>query len=263
MTPLIGARHVGATLVLALAGVSLGIPAASAVPIGAEDSASIQVIGGDEVPNQADNPGAVLLTVGGKQWCSAVRIGPTWVMTARHCYEHPFKDGITFEFDGVYTDSVRAMEGPKATVKKVHVAPTADMVLLELNESTPGPIAQWDDQRIPDRARTSYYGWGYTSPWGGFQLSPILKKGEALVRGYTRGSYHGGSNISLNGINSCIAGGDSGGPMFLNGRLIATASWSMVGGGTRFCYMGYVPLDQNADWIRKTTGIAPRSTVYS
>lgn len=234
-----------------------GVPASAVVAV---DDQQIQVIGGGTVDEQWQNPGAVLTTADGKQHCTGIRIGPRWVVTARHCYHHPFEDH-TFNIDAVYTDSVKALQGPKAVVKKVHVAPTADTVLLELAEVTAGPVTGWSDQRITSGTVAEFYGWGYTSPFGR-TLSKDLKRGEASANGYTGGSYYGGQNVTMRGKNSCTAGGDSGGPFFADGLAIGNLSWGMAGATAQFCVTGIVPFAQNADWIKDTTGIAPNGGGY-
>lgn len=238
--------------------------ACAAAPAQAADTpggeAEIQVIGGDTLTQDWQNPGAVLTTADGRHHCTGIRIAPRWVITARHCYNHPFENH-TFNIDTVYTASVKAMQGPKAKVKKVHVAPTADTVLLELEEGSRGVILGWSDQRLRDGQQTEYYGWGFTAPFGQ-TVSKDLKRGKAKVTGYGSGNYHGGENVRLRGQSSCSAGGDSGGPFVSEGLAVGNLSWGMAGSTAQFCLMGMVPFAQNADWIKNTTGTQPNGGSY-
>lgn len=226
----------------------------------ADDQAEITVVGGDILTERWQNPGAVLMTADGNHHCTGVRIAPRWVLTARHCYNHPFED-YTFNIDWVYTDSLKALKGPKSKVKKVHVAPTADTVLLELESGSRGVVIGWSDQTIPDGKTAEFYGWGYTAPYGR-TVSQDLKMGKSKAAGYSAGSYYGGQNVRMRGERSCSAGGDSGGPFVSDGIAIGSLSWGMAGGGTQHCLMGIVPFAQNADWIKNTSGVQPNRSGY-
>lgn len=256
------ARSSNTTKIVAALGV-VGAAVAAAPAQAADisgDQAEIQVIGGDTLSQRWENPGAVLTTAEGRHHCTGIRIAPRWVLTARHCYNHPFENH-TFNIDSVYTDSLKAMQGPKAKVKKVHVAPTADTVLVELEKGTRGVIIGWSDQRVRDGQQAEFYGWGFTAPFGQ-TVSQDLKRGKAKATGYAGGNYHGGENVRMRGESSCSAGGDSGGPFVSEGKAIGSLSWGMAGSTAHFCLMGIVPFAQNADWIKNTTGTQPNGESY-
>lgn len=239
------------------------IPVSSAFSVVADstDESSIRVIGGEKLTSTSQNPGAVLTSQQGYQHCSAIRIAPKWVISARHCIDDP-ASGRKFTIDTVWTNSVKAMEGDHAKVKATHIAPTADTILLELETAPPGPIASWSADPLQRRDTTEFYGWGYTAPFGR-QLSDTLKRGEASFSSLRGGTYYGGENYTMRGKNSCSAGGDSGGPLFHDGAAVANLSWGMAGASAQFCVMGYVPFGQNAEWITSKTGVAPNSPTYT
>lgn len=218
------------------------------------DQPGITIIDGERVPNNRANPGAVVLSSYGSQFCSAVRIAPRWVLSARHC-----DSTVT----AVYTQNVRSMTGPKAGVRRVINAPVGDTMLIELSESTPGPVAAWTDSEPAKGSVVNIYGYG-KHQIENERPGAYLKTARARVSFYYKGFYKGRS-VSLQCINGCSMRGDSGGPMFTNGRVAGVLSSgnadnSKVPEHRRVS--GYTMLKQNASWIQRTTGVAPNGQGY-
>lgn len=228
-------------------------PVSGDVPAGDGDVHS-KIIDGERVPNNRANPGAVVLSSYGSQFCSAVRISPRWVLSARHC-----DSTIT----GVYTQNVRSMTGPKAGVRRVMNAPVGDTMLIELSDETPGPIAAWTDSE-PSRGETvNIYGYG-KHQIENERPGAYLKTANATVNYYYEGFY-GGRSVSLSCGNGCSMRGDSGGPMFANGRVAGVLSSGNADDSSVPVHRrvsGYTTLKQNASWIQRTTGIAPNGSGY-
>lgn len=241
------------TVAAALATCVTLAPQASAAPTEG-DGPSITIIDGERVPNNRANPGAVVLSSYGSQFCSAVRIAPRWVLSARHC-----DSTVT----GVYTQNVRSMTGPKAGVRRVINAPVGDTMLIELSDSTPGPIAAWTDSEPSRGSTVNIYGYGkhqiHNERPGAF-----LKTARAQVRFYYTGFYRGRS-VSLSCLNGCSMRGDSGGPMFHNNRVAGVLSSGNADNSdvpVSDRVSGYTLLKQNASWIQRTTGVAPNGSGY-
>jgi secreted trypsin-like serine protease len=176
-------------------------------------------------------------------FCSGTIIAKRWVLSAQHCV-------AGFTADHVYVGDVNAYKGTRAKVKRVVTSPDTDFALLELRtdvKATYPPLATADPQV---GAPVDFYGWGTTSQEDEWTMSPILKKGTLRVIGYGEDVY-GGPSIHGEKIDAVAGYGDSGGPMFYDGKLVGVCS----SGDLEYLHSDYGSVARNRDWIRDTAGV--------
>jgi secreted trypsin-like serine protease len=176
-------------------------------------------------------------------FCSGTIIAKRWVLSAHHCVS-------AYKADHVYVGNVNLYKGTRAKVRRVVTSPDSDFALLELSTdvtATYAPLAT-ADPRVG--AAVDFYGWGTTSREDEQTLSPFLKKGTLRVIDYGEDVY-GGPSIHGEKINAVAGYGDSGGPMFSNGKLVGVCSW----GDMEYVHSDYGSVAKNRSWIRRTAGV--------
>ncbi|MFC7615543.1 S1 family peptidase [Actinokineospora soli] len=216
---------------------------AKPAPPTGEPGASIQIIDGGYYNQSA--PWAARLFVNGTENCSATIIAPRYILTARHCVggSLSFRIGSTDQYSGGYV-----AYGARTTVH-----PNADLAIVLLDRSVQtsySPLGTTSDVWVGQT--TTIFGWGAT-----YRCSPelqcqsrYLKYANVRVSTVNGTDYHGGVGIGAYYGDGIAAGGDSGGPMFGNGRQVGVASTS-----NRRDYNTYTNITRYRAWIQSIAGV--------
>lgn len=226
-----------------LTALSLAAPAtATAAP--ENPDMSPMIIGGSYASNF---PYAARLFVNGRENCSATKIAPTWILTAEHCVAS----------SGTYTFRAGSLDqtsgGQLVTGTQIIKHTSADLALVRVNTSMSAPFSPLGNP-VTVGQTVQLYGWGATctnQPEINCQ-SRYLKVANTRVTSTNGRDYRGGVAISVTRVDGIAAGGDSGGPMFANGRQVGVASTS-----DRSTRSNYTSINHTAyrNWIRQYTGV--------
>jgi secreted trypsin-like serine protease len=225
-----------------LAALTLAPMTASAAP--EDPNMSPMIIGGGTATNF---PYGARLFVNGQQNCSATKIAPTWILTAEHCVAS----------SGTYTFRAGSLDqtsgGQLVTGNQIIKHPSADLALVRVSTAMSAPFSPLG-QTVSAGQTVQLYGWGATctnQPEINCQ-SRYLKVANTQVTTTNGRDYRGGQAISVRRIDGIAAGGDSGGPMFANGRQIGVASTS-----DRSSVSNYTSLNNTSyrSWIRQYAGV--------
>jgi len=225
-----------------LAALSLA-PVASAAP--EDPDMSPMIIGGSYAQNF---PYAARLFANGRDNCSATKIAPQWILTAEHCVasataRYTFRAGSLDQTSG----------GQLVTGDRVIKHPSADLALVHVTTSMSSPFSPLGNP-VSVGNTVQLYGWGATctnQPEINCQ-SRYLKVANTRVTSTNGRDYRGGQAISVQRVDGIAAGGDSGGPMFANGRQVGVASTS-----DRATRSNYTSLNNTSyrNWIRTNAGV--------
>ena len=231
------AVRIGAVIAGALAALAVATPAASA------DQPRI-IDGG----NADALHGAARMFAGGQELCSATIIAPDWILTARHCTEGAGSEQISF-----HVGSLDQTQGTAVNAVAVHDSPDADISLVQIDQSLStefAPLGTSSDVAVGDTAQV--YGWGATCtdrPEIECQ-SPVLKVANVNVVSTDCPDGAAGLSVCANRGDGITAGGDSGGPMYANGKQVGVASTS-----DRATYTAYINVTLYRDWIASVAGV--------
>nr|WP_025357110.1 trypsin-like serine protease [Kutzneria albida] len=222
----------------------VGAVLALAAPAAAS-GANPAIIGGSYATS---GPWAARMFVDGQQACSATIIAPTWILTARHCAEagnsYSFRVGsLDQTTGGTVANGVDAVINPNG----------ADLALIQLDQSvqaTYSPLGGTGDVSVGQTVQV--YGWGATSRCGSEIncQSRRLKVASVRVNSVNSQDNFGGVSVQATYGNGITAGGDSGGPMFSNGRQVGVASTS-----DRQSVTDYTNITRYRTWIRQVAGV--------
>ncbi|MFD5092028.1 S1 family peptidase [Amycolatopsis thailandensis] len=212
------------TALLCAAGLAAVTPAAGAAPI---------IDGG----YARSAPWAAMIERNSQQWCSGSIISAGWVLTAKHCIDHP---GSSYS---VRVGNVDHQAGTYAGVSTIYTPYSgADIALLKLDRSVTTTYASLGTSVAT--GDTEYvYGWGYTSNNSNV-LERYLKVARMSVTSVGNGligAYRG---------DGVTAGGDSGGPVFVGGKQVAVH----IAGDAK-ANSTHTSISANRTWIRNTSGV--------
>ncbi|GGU62653.1 S1 family peptidase [Lentzea flava] len=223
-----------------LAALSLA-PVASAAP--EDPNMSPMIIGGSYAQNF---PYAARLFVNGRENCSATKIAPQWILTAEHCVassgRYTFRAGSLDQTSG----------GQLVTGDRIVKHASADLALVHVTTSMSAPFSPLVAS-VKAGDTVQLYGWGATCVGQEINCqSRYLKVANTRVTTTNGQDYRGGVAISVVKIDGIAAGGDSGGPMFANGRQVGVASTSDRRSVSNYTSINHGPY---RDWIRRTAGV--------
>ncbi|MCX4532154.1 S1 family peptidase [Streptomyces sp. NPDC002596] len=240
------------TRLLALVAAAAVIPLGSLVPAAADSI----VIGGQPA-HVKDSPWVVALSsrnrFGGTragQFCGAVLVGPTKVLTAAHCLN---REALGTDVSQVHDlriiagrDELTGSGGREVAVKGTWINPgydpttnSGDLAVLTLADALPGesviPMATAGDRADEPGSAALVYGWGDISGNGDYVTSLRFAQVRVLPDSTCERAYPGGRGAAYEASTMLCAGephgghdacqGDSGGPLVAGGRLIGLVSW--------------------------------------
>ncbi|MFF8654188.1 S1 family serine peptidase [Streptomyces huasconensis] len=240
------------TGVLATAAAAAALPLASPAPAVADSV----VIGGSPV-RIAESPWVVALAsrdrFGGTrsgQFCGAVVVGPTTVLTAAHCVSEGVL-GVPLSRVSdlkviVGRGDLGTAEGKEIPVRETRVNPeydaetnSGDFAALTLAEALPQSyvigMAGPGDAAYTAGTEATVYGWGDTTGSGSYARTLHAAPVHVLPDTVCEKAYPGSADGTYSARTMLCAGeldgrrdacqGDSGGPLVAEGRLIGLVSW--------------------------------------
>lgn len=219
----------------------------------ASDDPGTTIVGGGT--QEEELPWISALHGGGSFTCTSSQIDAEWVLTAAHCVEGGGDYSVRI---GSLT---RSSGGTERDVAEVHMHPEYDwphydialLRLAEPFENEYAPLATEADLELGQSS--TIYGWGSENPdWSG-PLPEDLKYSD----GNTSEQGCDWDVIICIVGDGGVAGGDSGGPAFV--QSAETGEWVQAG----VCAVGYQPTDgtwsgymsipESADWIEEVAGV--------
>ncbi|PWW60296.1 S1 family peptidase [Actinokineospora spheciospongiae] len=211
---------------IAVALLGLAALTGAAVPAAAAP-AQPAIIGGGYAQT---GPWAVAIMVNGAQNCSGSIVAARWVITAKHCANsaNRFLIGSTDRNAGQSRTAVRSVSHP-----------SADLILYQINSPVSTTYAALTTTAPAVGSSEQVYGFGRTES---ARDSRYLKVATMRITGRSS------SFIDATQGNGYTGPGDSGGPVFQNGRLIGVHSYGNTSAGTS----GHVNVYTYRQWIQTT-----------
>jgi Secreted trypsin-like serine protease len=227
----------------ALAGA--GTASASATTV-TGDAVSPHIIGG----TSGSSPYIVQLVFGqsgGTYGCTGEAISSQWILTAQHCI-----DGTQW-MDVYFSNSVTSPGTPVAA-DQVAGSSHGDVALVHLSSTKSlsgyAPLAS---SYTPAGGTGVIWGYGLTA--GGAQPTHLNKATVNIVGSST--DAYGGNAIHVRGSDGASNHGDSGGPLFVGGKVVGVCSTGDVADPGSDIHAGsnYANLTASRSWIKSVTGV--------
>lgn len=178
--------------------------------------------------------------------CTGTVVAPQWVLTAQHCVEVPNLQR------SVYVGTTREqqhLEENRFTSDYAVWAPHGDVALVHVTNALPQrlirevrhtPVSFGEQGRV--------YGWGAGTGETLQYARAAVGKTSSGVR--PQENQHGAFLVQY--LDEATAGrGDSGGPLFIDGKVAGVTSFKAPQGGGR--YSLFASLHGLGDWIAQTT----------
>ncbi|GGK22109.1 trypsin [Pilimelia terevasa] len=215
-----------------------------------------RIVGGAEVGDDVRFGAALLWTGVDRVRCTASVIGAGWLLTARHCLP-----GVVPGAAGTWPIIARVghpehargevivVEKAVELAKKGDGRTVGDLALLKLTRpiTDPSPVPLAD--AVPTAGPGAVYGYGYVCAEPDCPLAARLKTATVNYVGPHGYDYEGNAGaLAVSKGNGHPTNGDSGGPLFLGGKVVGVAS---QGKNPAM----YSPVPPHRAWIRSTTGI--------
>ncbi|AKU17822.1 S1 family peptidase [Luteipulveratus mongoliensis] len=230
----------------ALALSAAGVTAAHAAPTGDDGPRTSNIVGG----SKADSPYIVQLVFkqdGGTYGCTGEAISAGWVLTAKHCV-----DGTTSM--NVYYSNDTANRGEAVVASDFQASSSGDVGLVklgtdkELNEYA--PLA---DSYSPSGGTGEIWGYGLRADK---QDPDWLYKATVNIDGASTDAYDGKA-VHVLGEDGASNHGDSGGPLFVDGKIVGVCSTGDTADPGSDIHAGsnYANLTDSRSWIKSTSGV--------
>jgi hypothetical protein len=260
--------------VLAVAGAALLAPVLSAPPVQAAPAAHVlasQVpakevpapggdgtfsrdIAGGRTTTVSAAPFAVQISfdsAGTNVECTGSQIAASWVITAKHCNSTSLGSvrlGSSYLGTGGAVRSVAAR----------YAAPAGDVLLLKLATPYYGSFVGLSGSFPATGTPATVYGWGDQSEGSGAMSYYLKAAGVSVV--WQGVDNYGGPSVRTRSENGHPLGGDSGGPLIVNGKLAGVLSTSdILPARNPSTYTGYyndhASVVRNLAWITSVSGV--------
>lgn len=234
-----------ATSTVAISALALSPVASAATPVAGTDVAP-KIIGGS--PADTDATVQLRFGQGGSTYsCTGSVIAPQYVLTAKHCTE-----GI--DWMDVYEGKETANPGPAIEVDETYESTSGDVAIVHLTKpanATPAKIADSYTATPGDTGTIE----GYGARADGAS-SDRLYTANVEVLGDSLDAYYG-TAVHIKGVDGAANHGDSGGPLRVNGEIVAVCSTGDTAdpGSDINSSSNYANLTNHREWIRSVAGV--------